>query len=103
MGFINMFRLGICSSWEDYPGTKDAGLWIHHFAILHLIHPFFINVKKDDMNFIHHNSAAMVSSTTDADIEFHERWYKCYPRYSYVWLGIIHDGGNNVDTQNVNG
>ena len=42
MGYINMFRHGICSSWEDFPGTKDAGLWIHHFVILYLIHPFFM-------------------------------------------------------------
>ena len=103
MGYINMFRQGICSSWEDYPGTKDAGLWIHHFAILHLIHPFFINVKKEDMNFIHDNYAAMIRSTTDADVEFHEIWFKCYPRYSYVWLGIIHDEEDNVDTKNVDG
>ena len=103
MGYINMFRQGICSSWEDYPGTKNGGLWIHHFVILHLIHPFFVNEKKDDVNFLHDNHQVMIRSTTDADIEFHERWYKCNPRYCYVWLGIIHDDYNNDDTKNVDG
>ena len=85
MGYINMFWRGISSSWEDYSQKRDS-LWIHHFAILHLIHPFFKSLNQEKVMFLHGNHVRMIRHTGQKDKEDYSRKYQCKPSYWFVWL-----------------
>ncbi len=104
MGYINMSRRGISSSWEDYSQKKD-GLWIHHFAILHLIHPFFKSLNQEKVIFLHGNHVRMIRRTSQKDKKDYSTKYQCKPSYHFVWLGAFSglDEDNELDYGTDNG
>ena len=92
-GYIDKLKQGIRSSWED---NDSNGMWIHHFMILQMIHPVFIQ-WNDPVTFQNNNNAAIIKARTNRD---REKYISCFgepPRYKYVWIGVVNDENKDND------
>ena len=92
-GCIDKLKQGIRSSWED---NDSNGMWIHHFMILQMIHPVFIQWNAP-VKFQNNNNAAIIKARYNRD---REKYISCFgepPRCKYVWLGVVNDESQDGD------
>jgi hypothetical protein len=88
--YVRKFQSGISSLYKDYQDTYKGGkrkesMWIHHFVILQLFHPKFLEIKSAE--FIHDNHSSFVCQfTTDKQQEY-VNIFKELPNYNWLWLG----------------
>ncbi len=87
--FVCKFEVGIVSSFALYKETfshkRKSQLWIHHFVILQLFHPFFLNL--DSLCFWNKNKDDFIHSMTSDEQQEYTNIYKEIPNFDYLWLG----------------
>jgi hypothetical protein len=86
------------SLFELYKATytnakKEQPLWIHHFAILHLLHPCFRIYLNDNtkVKFLNENHHLFLRQFIPDELKNYVGMYGYSPNYSYLWIG---EGGH---------
>ncbi len=87
--------------WQD---DNSKALWIHHWIVLQLVHPYFcprrgydfrepyVPLKDNGLNFIHENYLDFIITTNDGEFkDQYEKTLRCPPpknlAYGIVWKG----------------
>jgi hypothetical protein len=87
--FVRKFDAGIVSSFEFYKQSftdkKISPLWVHHFVILQIFHPFFCNL--DSVYFWNKNAPDIAGCMTSNIQQKYTNIYQDSPNFDYVWLG----------------
>ncbi len=87
--FVCKFDARIVSSFKFYKQSftdkKISPLWVHHFVILQIFHPFFCNL--DSVCFWSKNAHDIVGCTTSDIQQQYTDIYQDSPNFDYVWLG----------------
>ena len=95
--FITQFRAGIVSSFASYNQTNTGDkttkqkLWIHHYLILHLFHPFFRLYPGEvfDGKFCDDNYRHFLHKIRNKDLPTYKELYNDEegPNYYWQWKG----------------
>jgi len=87
-------RQGILSSYHGYSDNDNAKcLWIHHWVILQMIHPYFrVGLGEDISNegyvvFKHDNWNQCISQFDEAANQNYAEVHGDAPRFGLLWLG----------------
>jgi hypothetical protein len=95
---LRQSKTGSVSLFESYKATytnikKEQPLWIHHFAILQLFHPYFRMYLNDslDVNFLNDNYHLFLRKLSPEDLKSYIIIYGDSPNYSFLWVG---EGGH---------
>jgi hypothetical protein len=90
---LRQSKTGIVSLFESYKATytnikKEQPLWIHHFAILQLFHPYFHMYLNDplDVNFLNDNHHVFLRKFSPEDLKSYIDIYGDSPNYSFCGL-----------------
>jgi hypothetical protein len=83
----------IVSLFDSYKATytnikKEQPLWIHHFAILQLFHPYFCMYLNDplNVNFLNYNHHLFLRKCSPEDLKSYIDIYGDSPNYSFCGL-----------------
>ncbi len=88
--YVSKFKSGISSLYKDYQdmckgGKRKESMWIHHFVILQLFHPKFLEIKS--VKFLHDNHSSFVCQFTIDEQQEYTNIFEKFPNYNWLWLG----------------